>query len=322
MAAYNKGFEHTSGDKLIRNRTGLVVDEFYVAGCTWSPVYVLDGDTPVLFEAGFHCMGKHYERDIGSICRGREPGLLFLTHSHWDHCGAAAYLKKVYPGLRVAASRQAAEIVQRPNARKLMVAFSQDLISRIESTADVERELLIRGPFEPFEVDVLLEDGQEIAVSDNVTVQVFAAPGHTRDMLCYFLPEKRILMASEAVGCLEHTGRLVTEFLVDYDAYVASLKRLALLDIEVLCQGHYFVFVGDDVRSYLDRSIKAAEEFKENVLMLLQREDGSVERVVTRIKAEEYDMNQGIRQPEEAYLVNLRQRVSHLAERLGHHKNS
>jgi hypothetical protein len=36
-----------------------------------------------------------------------------------------------------------------------------------------------------------------------------------------------------------------------------------------------------------------------------------------QIKAEQYDTNTGIKQPEDAYLINLRAQVEHLAEKAG-----
>jgi len=52
------------------------------------------------------------------------------------------------------------------------------------------------------------------------------------------------------------------------------------------------------------------------VEVLLDMEGGSVERVVQLIKAKQYDTNTGIKQSEQAYLLNLTARVAHLAERV------
>ena len=134
--------------------------------------------------------------------------------------------------------------------------------------------------------------------------------------MSYYMPEKKILVATEASGCLDRAGQIITEFLVDYDAYLASLKRLAALPVEVLCQGHHFVFVGaKEVSSFFARSIREAEFFKERVYKLLDVEGGRVEQVVARIKAEQYDANPYVKQLEKAYLLNVRAQVTHLAEK-------
>jgi 2-aminobenzoylacetyl-CoA thioesterase len=297
-------------------KTGKVVEDFYVAGLRWSPVYLFAGPHSVLFEAGFACAAKLYEADIRSVLGARNPEMLFLTHVHYDHCGATSYLKGIYPGIKVAASRHSAEILARPNARKLMMSLSQNAISLVAQADEVDRESLIHEPFTPFEVDIEL-DGDHIVTLGDVTVQVIFTPGHTRDQLSYYIPEKRILIGTEATGCMDRAGTFIPEFLVDFDLYMASLKRLAALPIDVLCQGHHFVYVGqDEVRTFFDRSIEAAENFRERVIQLLNEHGGRVDQVVQQIKNEQYDRNPNVKQPEPAYLLNLRARVAHLAAKL------
>jgi len=301
---------------LIFNKTGLVKNDLFVAGFPWSPVYVFAGEQPVIFEAGFYCMGKIYERDIRAFLSDKTPEMLFLTHVHYDHCGAASYLKSVFKGMKIALSKRASEIIKRPNAQKLMVELSRNVLHLIDKMEIVDNRLLIRDTFEIFEADKIVYDGQTIHLEGGIDVDVIATPGHTRDMVSFYIPQKKILIATESTGCMGNTGRIITEFLVDYDVYMSSLKRLALLDIDVLCQGHHFVFTGDDVKKHFDNSIKAAISFKEHVEYLLKTEDYEIERVVSRIKSEEYDTNPRIKQPEQAYLLNLKMRVTHLAERL------
>jgi glyoxylase-like metal-dependent hydrolase (beta-lactamase superfamily II) len=287
-----------------------------VAGLAWSPTYLLAIGEPVLFEAGFHCAGRLYEEAIKGVVNGRTPRTLFLTHVHWDHCGAAAYLKKAFPGLKVAASRKSADILQRPNARALIATLSQDVTPLVARVPGIDAAKLLHSPFEPFEIDNILEDGQIIEIGDGFHVQVFAAPGHTRDMFSYYVPEKGILFATEAVGVLDQANQVITEFLVDYDMYMKSLNRLSALEIDILCQGHHFVFTDDDVKRFFDRSLAAACTFEKDVMKLLESEGGSVERVVQLIKESQYDTNKGVKQSEHAYLINLTTRVAHLAKRL------
>jgi glyoxylase-like metal-dependent hydrolase (beta-lactamase superfamily II) len=301
---------------LIFGTTGLAGNGLYVAGLPWSPVYVLAAEQPVLFEAGFHAVGRIYERDIREFVPGKNPSILFLTHAHYDHCGAAAYLKKAFRGLIIAASPRAAEIAGRPNARKLMITLSRNVTGLIDSMEGIDRDMLLREPFEPFDVDHALQEGTTMVPEPGITVQVFATPGHTRDMFSYYIPERKILIATEASGIRDQMGYIVSQFLVDYDAYMASLRRLAELDVEVLCQGHHFVFVGRDVRSFFLRSIEGAERFKDRVEDLLRREGGSIPRVITIVKGEQYDTNACIKQPEAAYLLNLQTQIAHLADRL------
>jgi 2-aminobenzoylacetyl-CoA thioesterase len=301
---------------VISDKTGHVSRGLYVCGLAWSPVLLLDGSRPVLFEAGFACAAQLYERQLKEVLGERKPETLFLTHVHWDHCGATYYLRQAFPGLKVAASARAAAIVARPSAQRRITELGRTAIPVVRTLAGVDESLLIDEPFRPFDVNIALHDGQIIQVDKDTTVQVLATPGHTRDHLSYYIPERKILIGGEAAGCLEPGGTIDVEFLADYEAYLASLTRLLAIPAEVFTQGHNYLFVGQEsVKAYLESSIKAAEDFAARVHELLQAEGGSIERVVHRMKVEQHDPKPGPKQPDEACLLNLTAQVTHLATR-------
>lgn len=301
---------------MIFGETGHAGKGVYVLGLPWTPSYLLDCSRPVLFEAGFSCAGRLYEEDIKKAITNRQPEMVFLTHAHFDHSGATAYFKKIFPNIKIAASLRAAEIIKRPNAQKLIKELSSGVIERVTLVKGIDSTKLLHEPFEPFEVDIILEDGQFIQLTEDISIQVISTAGHTRDQLSYYIPERRILFATESVGCLNRIGQIIPEFLVDYDLYITNLKALSLLDIEVLCLGHQFAVTDHDVKEYLARSVKEAEHFRVKVEEMLDEENGAIDRVVNRIKNEEYDINPGPKQLEQAYLINATTRVAHLAERL------
>jgi len=300
---------------MIFNGVGAVKNGLYVTGFAWSPVYLIDGEVPIIFEAGFHCMAKIYEKQIKEVIDKKKLKYLFITHVHYDHCGAASYFKKAFPDIKICTSQRASEIIKRANAQELMKTLSKNVFGIINAMDGIEKTLLQDSEFEPFDVDIILKDLDKIDVCKDITVEVFETPGHTRDMLSYYIPERKILIATEAAGCRGQNGHIVTEFLVDYDKYISSLKRLSILDIEIFCQGHHFVYTDEDVKRHFERSMNSALTFKEEVIEYLKKEKGDIDKVVKIIKSLEYDPNPGPKQPEKAYLLNLRTRVVHLAEK-------
>lgn len=299
---------------MIINRTGEIVPGLYVLASADAPVFLLDGDRPVLFDAGFTCLARPYLEHAGQILAGREPACCCLTHSHFDHIGAVSRFKERYPGLKVCASSKVDDLMKKPS-----VVERISMLSRAAATAAADYGLDpadIDRPFEPFSVDRPLREGDEISVSDEVTVQVIETPGHTRDCLSYYIPEKKILIASEALGIPDYTGYVVTDFLVDYDTFLASMRQLESLEIDVLCFGHTYVYTGQDCRDFIPTAIQHARDFFSLVAACLKEEGGDHDRVIQRLRAVEYDGKSEPKQPEPAYLMNLAARVAVVEKRL------
>jgi glyoxylase-like metal-dependent hydrolase (beta-lactamase superfamily II) len=207
-------------------------------------------------------------------------------------------------------------VLKRPNALELIRKLSEEVLPLVATIPGVDARRLLESAFEPFDIDRVVADGQVIELEPGLTVEILATPGHTRDQLSYYIPEKRILIATEAGGMRDRAGNFIPEFLVDYDAYLVSMKRLAALPAEILCQGHHYVFVGkEEVERFLAWSINGAERFKDRAYELLEEESGSIERVVQRIKADQWDTNKELKQTESAYLINMRAVVGNLAQR-------
>ncbi len=297
---------------MIIDRKGELAPGFHAVGSAHTPCYFLDGPRPALFDGGMAFLADAYLADLRPLLGARDLEFLFLTHVHFDHCGAAAAFRKAFPGLRVAASARASEILQRPRALELIRSLNDDATSLASTLGIFEPS---PTPFRPFAVDRILADGEEVDLGPGLSVRALATPGHTRDFLSYYVPGRKILVASEAVGCADAAGRITPEFVADYDAYVASIRKLARLDVEVLCQGHALVHSGEDARGYFDRALRQAEEYRQTVEALLEEESGDVDRVVERVKALQYDPKPEPKQPEAAYRINTAARVRLLRER-------
>jgi len=236
------------------------------------PVFLLDRPQPAVFDAGLSCAGKLYVEAIKSVLGNRQPSILFLTHSHWDHCGSVSTLKKAFPDMKVAASALVAEVVRRPNALALIRELNEAAAGEIRAVIPGVEDHLVNEPFSPFKVDIELQDGQVFDLGDGTTVEVMATPGHTQDHHSFYLPQEKILIAGEAAGVYYGPNTISPEFVSDYDTYLSSLQRLAVLPVEVYCQGHYACMVGEEeIRRYFEQSLRETMRFKERVYELLMR---------------------------------------------------
>ncbi|WP_300455483.1 MBL fold metallo-hydrolase [Desulfobacula sp.] len=298
---------------MIIKETGKISDGLYVIGSPAAPVYLLDGPAPVIFDGGFTALSLQYETGIKAVLGTRKPEYLFLTHSHFDHVGAVSHFKAIWPGLRIGGSGSCREILSKQSAIQLIKRLS------CEGTRNFKRmnvHPLDETPFKPFDFDILITPDQTIKLSDNLTVMAVHTPGHTWDFMSYWVPEKKILIASEAVAIYENDGYIQPEFLVDFDAYRDSLKKIQTLDATVLCAGHHAVFTNSDVMDHITASLEAAHTYLMTTERFLVQEKGDIDQTVFRVKAAEWDNRSWPKQPESAYLLNTRQRVKTIWKRM------
>ena len=299
--------------KMIITESGKISDGFYIVGPAAVPVYLLDGPSPVLFDAGFTALGPLYEAGIREILGDRTPEYLFLTHSHFDHIGAAGHFKQIWPGMKIGGSRRCQEILSKESAIRLIRELNH------EGTGNLIKmgvRPLNKDPFEPFDMDILIRPDEEMELSPGLTLTGLSTPGHTRDFISYWIPEKRILIASEAVACYQNNGYIQTEFLVDFDACLDSLMRIKHLAPAVLCAGHNAVFTGEDAALHIKASVDAANRYLAMTEDFLKKENGDMERTVSSVKTLEWDGRPWPKQPESAYLLNTRQRVKTIWARM------
>ena len=196
------------------------------------PVYLLDGRDPAIFDAGYSCLGQTYVRQIRKILGDRSPDYCFLSHSHFDHCGSVSIFKALFPSIQIVSSLKAKTIFRRPNAVALMKKLS---ITAEYLARDCGITGLIPDGFNSFDVDITVKDNEIIPLSKNVTVRIIETPGHTRDCISFYIPEKKILLCSESFGIQDTTGYIFSDFLIDYDLYINSMERMRVLETDVIC---------------------------------------------------------------------------------------
>jgi glyoxylase-like metal-dependent hydrolase (beta-lactamase superfamily II) len=310
LAGWNQIFGHPERP-MVRESIGKISDRLYAIGNPGLPAFLLLGEIPVLFEAGMTFMGPAYLKQLKTyLGDAGHLRYLLLTHSHYDHCGAAPFLQRSIPGLKIGASRLAAEVFKRPNAVRLIQSLSRDPEERFKplmGDADVT--------FHSLEIDLLLAHGDELVLGDGDRVQVIATPGHTRDAVSFYIRGMKALIPGEAVGAYDRNFSIQPEFLSSYEDYRTSLEKLTALDIQILLLAHSYLLMGEEARGYMAKSIEATSRFKTRIENLLDTMGGDQEAVVKRIFKEDYEDTQAIPHDEMPFLINLKAKVKAVSER-------
>lgn len=200
-----------------------------------------------------------FVRALAAEIRRRTPKpVRFVAYTHWhpDHTGTGALYRELFPGpIDFIAHRSLAEDVPKraaPQALELLENLKgaveqgerrlagkgaeapateeerKSLEARLERHRERLRQLTGLAPVAPtltFEDELTLH-------RDGRTLRFLHAPGHTRGDLVLFLPEAKVLVGGDLVDDLPFGGHGSPA------AWLATLRRLADLDFEVMVPGH------------------------------------------------------------------------------------
>jgi len=134
------------------------------------------------------------------------PVIIILTHSHWDHIGNVALLKKKY-NIPVYIHKLDSPNLEKPGSDKMPCQYT------IEGTIP----------------DFYIDEGDIISVGE-LKLHVIHTPGHSPGSVCYYCPEKKLLFSGDtlfkqSIGNLSFPGG-------QPDLMWTSLKKLEILPPE------------------------------------------------------------------------------------------
>ncbi len=269
------------------------------------PAFILDAGEPVLFDPGVSAFGPLYLKELAARfgARVREGLLMLLTHSHFDHCGAAPYLLRAIPAARIGCSPHAADVLQKEKAIELIRQFNAEYEERMQDELQGQDT-----SFSALPVSLRLREGDTVRLADG-SLDVYETPGHTKDCLSYLWRERGVLFAGEAAGVLAG-DEFHSVFLSDYERYVGSICKIMTLKPDAICVAHAGVLSGTAaVTDYLQAALDAAQAYREKIEHSLKLNGDDVERVVEEITRAEWDSQSEPVINRNPFMTNLRAKI-------------
>ncbi len=169
-----------------------------------------------LIDPGGPAMRRSLRRHLDRLPPRSIDGVL-ATHGHEEHAGNVA---------------AAAEYVEAP----IWCHPSCEAALRDPPNLSLPRRLVIG---QPRPCQAVMESFTDRLSCRTTTLEVFAAPGHCDDQIVLYDPVDKVLLAGDAFVSETFTTPNAD---VDSIAWIASMKRLERLDIEVLVTGHGHIF--------------------------------------------------------------------------------
>jgi len=289
---------------MILPANGKLNDFIFAMGDPVYPAYLIN--TPeknVMIEAGLNIFGPSYLTKLDAILGSyKNLDALYITHPHYDHMGSLPFISRQIPDLETGGHERFNTLMKKESVLSLMNNLSKNACDWLSSPPDVgDNDISITESA----LSRVLKEGDRIEFKD-FSIDVYETPGHTRDHLSFFISELGLLFPGEALGNPAGDGRKVkVEFVSSYTDYMASIEKLAKLNIKTIAMSHLFMYLGEDTKIFLEATHTETIAYMELISKYLNEGNGDIQSAVSLMVTHEYEKKGDILMEKEAYIANL-----------------
>ena len=259
------------------------------------PIYLIHGQKNLLIDCSILARGPEIEESLVDILKDEKIDTVLLTHSHYDHTGACAYLQAKH-NFAILASQRTKEILQNPKA----IEFIDKLNQEFKRLLNRDNAIHVTMPGNI----VAVHEGEKIPVSQDQWLQVYETPGHSRCSLSFLLQPENILFPGDAAGIIEKNRTIKPLFLSSYTQYVESMEKISRLHADILALPHNQVIKGrKNIQEFFSRSLQETLKLKNRIFEELQI-NTDFNAIAEKLAAKEYSLPT-VDGPREALLINL-----------------
>ncbi|AJQ25744.1 MBL fold metallo-hydrolase [Pelosinus fermentans] len=261
---------------------------------------LLGAEKTALIDCGMAYCASNLIKNIKHVLCKRTLDYICISHSHYDHIGAIPYLKAQWSNSKVLGAEYAKQILNKPNALKLIRSLSMQAaqIYGADSIVDYDDAMM--------KVDRIICDGDVLNLG-SLSIKVIETRGHTKCSLS-FLIDNDTLFPSESTGYMSKSGKFYPAFLTSCSEAVDSIHRCQKLNPQFIISPHFGLVNESDKLSYWENCLLAVKETKEFILRLASQ-GYDEEQILTEYEKVFRDEQSRLEQPAQAFLLNARSMI-------------
>jgi len=255
------------------------------------------------------CAGATIDR-VKNALNGRPLDYILLTHTHYDHVGALAYFREEWPDIRLATSEIGAAVLQKDTPRRVIRELS------VTAAALYGSDAAIAYNDDAFFADIIVKEGDSVELGGLAAVTV-ETPGHTRDSLCFLVPELELLMLNETPGVLMPDGSMYPCYLTGYKDTLQSIGKCKNAKHKVISLPHRGIIDGIEPVSFYEKALEINTVCFEFVSGMFKNGYGE-DDIIKAYTDKYYNAVLGTFQPIEAFEANAKAIISCIARETAH----
>ena len=279
-----------------------LAEGIYLLGEKQSLVYLVMGKEAMIIGGGMNWIAPKLEEQLIRFeIKATEIKYLVIQHSHFDHCGAAPYLKRRFPNLKILATESARQILSKSKVINYIEMVNKFIIDAYGLQEQYEKMDL---KIDAIEVDETVGDNSIIDLGGGREVQFIETPGHSRCAVAAYIPGSKAIFPTDAapcpVGSIEKLARPSPQY--DFTLYKQSLMKMLNYDIDICGFDHFAAVTGPEAVKVLQNGLAQSIEYGKRIVGLYQQ-GGDLESIARQVahetmEADSFDfMNEDLMMP-------------------------
>jgi hypothetical protein len=204
--------------------------------------------------------------------------------------------------VRVVTSEAGAAVLLKKTPRRVIRELSVDAAKKYGGFSDLSYDGNL------FHADITVKDRETISLG-GLTVEVVETPGHTRDSLCFFVPELELLILNETLGVLLPDGFMYPGFVSNYTDAVNSIHKCSRIPWKRLSLPHRSIAGEAETKEFFSKAMETTKTCRDFIISIIEKKLGEDEMMDMFYQKYGSTVTSGF-QPESAFAANAKPMIA------------